>query len=110
DHVGRERLEGFEELLHLAAAVGEEAVLEARQLDGPRRRPEERLGAAAGLRHSVAAAGQDDPLELQSRKVLDQAEHGPAAADLDVVGMGADGQYSGGTTRRGVEPEASHVP
>ena len=56
--------------------------------------PQERIGAGLGLGAAHPLGGQHHPVDLDLGMLLNQAQHGRATADLDVVGMRAEEQHA----------------
>ena len=92
------------------ALIGEEAVLEARELDpAARGAGEERARRALGLGGARPGRAQHAPVDLEPHPRGEPAEEGAAGADLDVVRMRAKTQ----DRERGARPgqlERDHRP
>jgi hypothetical protein len=92
-------LEPLEALLDRPAVIGQEAVPEPLDRDPDLAGALGERGRAVGrLLGPLAGATQHQPVHRQAGVLGDQPEDGAAAADLDVVGMGADDQDA----RRGI--------
>jgi hypothetical protein len=103
-------LEPLEALLHGPAVVGEEAVPEPLHGDpGPAGALEERGRAVGRLLGPPAGPAQHQPVHGQPRVLGHQPQDGPAAADLDVVGVGPDGQDPQGPGRVAGQAQAEHT-
>src|SRR6266404_782302 len=102
-------LQVLEELLDLAADVWKETVPEALHDDVLMLRVGEDT-VAGGYRLAVAlpTGTQHDPVDLGFVMGREQTQERPAAADLDVVAVGADTQESGGAVVLEGEVESEH--
>ena len=104
-------LQLLEEVLDALALVGEEAVGEIPHQHLAVRHPvQERLRAPACLIRALALAAQDHPAHLVKRLLLDQLEQGAGAPDLDVVGVGTEGEHAPGRPVGLPERERQHHP
>src|SRR4029079_14859206 len=104
------RLELLERVLHIGSRVREVSVAETEHVDRALGRvPEEQLRAPACLVRPLATRGEDDPLHGEAWVRPDEREDGAAAADLEVVRVGADREHAtDGLTAR--EAEGEHHP
>jgi hypothetical protein len=113
DHqVGRDlTLQVLEHLLDLRPRPGEEAVPERLEDHaGPLHVLEERGRAGGRLPLAHPVGGQHHPGDVQRDPGGGQLQDGPAAADLDVVGMGADDKDLQGPPVGRAELQWDHRP
>ena len=86
------RLQRLEVVLQLGAAGGEVAAAEARHLDLVGGAAVDARRRVARLRFPHVIGGEHQPLEPRAGKALAELGEGPAAADLDVVAVGAEAE------------------
>ena len=94
DQVGGDAFQLLEGLLHLRSRVGQEAVPEPMHVDrGPSGTHQKPLCAEAGFLFARSIGAKYDPMHDGVPALPQKAENRPAAADLDVVGVGAEDQH-----------------
>ena len=102
------RLSASKNVLDLAAVVGEEAVPEVADDDARLGAPSRSASALASrLGGALAVAAEHDPADLGDRALLDQLQDRAAAADLDVVGVGAEREQARRAGRRAAPSRAA---
>ena len=79
------------------------------QIDGEVRRRQEGAAACACLELAVVRPRQDDVPDPDARLALGEPEQGPTGADLDVIGVGADGEQRQWPVRGSAESERQHA-
>src|SRR6185503_1428686 len=98
----------FKPVLDVSTLVGEEPVLELRQIDnGPGRVCQELLGGCARLVGAGADGTEHRPVHVQADAAIDPAEDRGAGADFYVVGMSTDAEHGKALAWSG-EPKMLH--
>src|SRR5690606_31956390 len=103
-------LERLEDFLDPRALVREEPVAEGVEVDGGvRRATQEQLRAAPCLLLPLRRAAEHDPAHGDVVPAREEAQDRAAAADLDVVRVGAEAQDTQPLARRAAERELEHL-
>ena len=100
----------LQRLLHRVPLGREPALGQVVQINGDAGAGQERLGRVAGFQVTFRGPGQHDVVDPETRLTLGQAEQRASGPDLDVVGMGAEGEHRQRPVRRGRETQWQHAP